>query len=125
MGTPLKKNCIGNTTIWLKDYHGNDVYKVAFNKFEVTTIMDSINIDDPIRMLEAIDLLAANGHIKAIKNENLKEYGVFCNKDGERARHEGLYIKKAISSSFKLVSGIVVTISALIFGLIKLVGIFL
>lgn len=90
---------IGRPTIWhsefrKKEEEKKEVFKVTFSRFSVTDIMTLLPKVSPFRIMAAITMLYSSGHIAIAADEDLNNYGVFCNKNGESALHEGYYIKK-------------------------------
>jgi hypothetical protein len=71
-----------------------ETYKVSFQRWDVTDIMAEFPKVLDLRIMEAIDLLLDNKHITVYKNDDLRKYAVFCNKDGERAFNSGYYMHK-------------------------------
>jgi hypothetical protein len=51
---------------------------------------------DPLRLLEAVDLLGDNGHIEKFPDNDWRKYEIVCTKKGERAINDGFYVKKII-----------------------------
>lgn len=98
--------------LYLSEKNFGETYLSAF-------LLQNKNLDT-IRLIEAIELLEKNRHIKATRNANLYKYSISPTKLGERAFADGYYMKQMYKWVITIYGSISGSVTILILYLPKL-----
>jgi hypothetical protein len=70
------------------------------------------------RLIEAVDILEKNNHVRVRRYQNLYEFSVACTQHGEIAFKDGFYGKKITNIWIKVLG--IPSVITIVFGLLKL-----
>jgi hypothetical protein len=118
----LLKICVHNYAVAIHVIDDNlnerQMYHKAYASYQLNNFIIGNSKISPERVLEATDLLHANGHVEKQDNSDIYKVVIKCNKEGERAYNDGFYITQAYKEIRKAV-GIASGILAILLSMLK------